>query len=442
MVRPLNPLKGTFSMSKVAFLKNKNRNDSLSIGASVIIDTLQEHGISVDICDYRTAFDYKLVLVSMTATEDIFDLYGNMHRAGWDRRTFTVMVGGFGCQNPWGLAPFADYAWFGRAEGLITSAVKDLLTGKDLTKIVYYDCVSRLDAPRKVILRQPSELYPHSVKYGKNNSVWTEKFVGCPHRCKFCHYSWNRKRLGGAKYINDGLSAGSPEVMLMDVCEHDEKFGRFTTALDGYSERLRYLFGKRISWELVEYSLDHIASFRGNTYMKLYNIHNFPTETDADREEFFRFFEEYAQSSMKPDGVVSVEVFNTAFRPSLNTPMQRMEARLYPPARFEDNRVAIGNGFVFKMSVNNRDAYSHLQDLISIRYQADNSDLLHYIASNEQFRKMNNGEKMQAILSRWNIDRFTKRYDPDEYLPSDWVNVGLNMKKQEEILRGKMTHNP
>ena len=146
-------------MNKVAFLKNKNRNDSISIGASVIIDELKRNGIAVDICDYKTAFEYKLVLVSMTATEDIFDLYGNMHRAGWERRTFTAMVGGFGCQNPWGLEAFVDYAWFGRADGLITEAVNLLLTGKDLTTCVNFACVSRLSEPRRVQLRQVSELY-------------------------------------------------------------------------------------------------------------------------------------------------------------------------------------------------------------------------------------------------------------------------------------------
>lgn len=51
---------------------------------------------------------------------------------------------------------------------------------------------------------------------------------------------------------------------------------------------------------------------------------------------------------------------------------------------------------------------------------------------------MNNSAKMQAILGRWNIENFIRRYDPDEYLPSDLVDIGLNVKKQEEILRKKL----
>lgn len=416
---------------KVAFLKNKNRNDSISIGASVIIDELAQSGVRVDICDYRSAFGYDVVLVSMTATEDIFDLYGNMHSAGWDRRTFRVLIGGFGCQNPWGLSAFADYAFFGRADGVIANAVRRL--GEDLPPYM-----AQLSAPRRVEIRQVSELYPRPVRYGKNSSVWTEKFIGCPNRCAFCHYSWSRRRLGGATYINDGLSAGSPEVMLTDICSRQDKFGRFTTALDGYSERLRHLFGKRIGWQQVEDALDHVASFRGNTYVKLYNIHNLPTETEADREEFFRFFAGYAESSMKPDGVVTVEVLNTAFRPSINTPMQRMEARLFPPARYEDNRVAAGDGFVFKMSVNNRDAYSHLQDLISIRYADSHRDLLGYIATDSAFARMKNGDKLREVATRVSIEDFTRRYELQEYLPGDLLQtdaVKSAEKKLWKILR-------
>jgi radical SAM superfamily enzyme YgiQ (UPF0313 family) len=417
---------------KIAFLKNKNRNDSISIGASVIIDELGQSGITVDICDYETAFDYDIVLVSMTSTEDIFDLYGNMYRHKWNERKFTAIVGGFGCQNPWALEPFVDYAFFGRADGAMYQLIMGAYHNSHLSK--KWNCIANLSQPKSVSVRQVAQLYPRSVRYGKNNSVWTEKFIGCPNRCKFCHYSWNRRRLGGEKYINDGLSAGSPEIMLTDVCNQQAKHGRFTTALDGYSERLRYLFGKRISWQQVEDALDHTASFRGNSYIKLYNIHNFPTETEADREEFFRFFEQYASGSMKPDGVLTVEVLNTAFRPSLNTPMQRLEAKLYPPARYEDNRVASGDGFVFKMSVNNRDAYSHLQDLISIRYTEKHYDLIHYISTDKAFSKLNNTEKMRDVTTKYDIYDFVRRYDLNEPMPGDFLVSEINMKKQEEKL--------
>ena len=141
---------------------------------------------------------------------------------------------------------------------------------------------------------------------------------------------------------------------------------------------------------------------------------------------------------MKPDGVVTVEVLNTAFRPSLNTPMQRLEAKLYPPARYQDNRVAIGDGFVFKMSVNNRDAWSHLEDLISIRNTDADYPLIHYISTDKAFQKLNNSEKIQDIAGKYDISKFTRRYELNEPLEFSLVSNGMNMNKQEEILYKKL----
>jgi hypothetical protein len=115
--------------------------------------------------------------------------------------------------------------------------------------------------------------------------------------------------------------------------------------------------------------------------------------------------------------------------------MQRLEARLYPPARYEDNRVASGDGFVFKMSVNNRDAYSHLQDLISIRYTERHRNLIHYIATDKYFRKKNNGEKLRDVAERCCIEDFTRRYELNEPMPGDLLNFGEARRHEEYLLK-------
>jgi hypothetical protein len=395
---------------KIAFLKNKNRNDSISIGAMVIMDELQRMGITVDICNYQTAFNYNIVLISMTDVGDIYDLFANMKKYHWENRTFTAIVGGFGCQNPFALEPFVDYAYFGRADG-------------DLQHILDKNSPHLLKlSERKIVYsRQVSLLYPYQVRYGKNCSTWTENFIGCRFRCKFCHYSWNRAHIGNKTYVNDGISTGSPEIMLKDICSTDQKYGRFTTALDGYSERLRLLFGKKISWETVEESLDHIAQFKGNTYMKLYNIHNFPTETEADREEFISFFKYYTESTGKADGVVTIDVFNTAFRPSLNTPMQRMPVSLYPEARQEINKIAASNGFSIRYTPLTKGAWAHLSDVIAIRYT--DSSIIDFIATDKEFNKLNDADKIKNFVSRFDITDYIRAYDLNEPFLSDMIKT-------------------
>jgi len=382
---------------KIAVLQVKNRNNSISIGAGVLIDELTRSGYIVDICDYKTAFNYTHILVSMTATDDIFDIYKQCKKNNWNKRNFVAFVGGFGCQNPVALSDFIDYAFFGRADGVIL----DFLQNPEK----YSQHSFNLKQPKKVELRQVNTLYPYTIIYGKNKTRWSEKFIGCPHKCKFCHYSHNRKYIGDGTYINNGLSTGSPEIMLKDICKLTSKLGRLTSALDGYSERLRFMFGKKITWEMLEEAMDILASFKGNTYFKLYNICNFPTETEADEIEFNEFWFDYVNCSKKADGIVKVDVFNTAFRPSINTPMERCPVRLYPEARKENPDIVSKNGFVVKYTHLTKGAKEHLKDVISIRYS--NPEHIATVALEDSFD--------------FDLTDYLREYSESEELKFKWI---------------------
>lgn len=392
---------------KVGIIRTKNRNDSISIGALVIEDELTLQGIVVEYCDYEQAHNFTHVLVSMTSTTDIFDIYASCKKNNWDKRNFMAYVGGFGCQNPVALAPFIDYAFFGRVDGIIL----DFLQNPDK----YSEHSFKLTAPHLISLRQVLEVYPNPVRYGKNNGRWQEKIIGCPFRCKFCHYSHNRKYVGNGGYMNDQIS-GCPEVMLKDITSIETKTGRLTAALDGYSERLRFKWGKKITWDMVEEAMDHLASFKGSTIFKLYNIHNLPTETEADREEFNQFWLEYVACSKKADGCVMVDIFNTAFRPSINTPMERCQARLYPEARPGVLRLINKNGFIIKYTPYIQGAWAHLYDLISIRYS--NPDVIEYVSEMQILK----GNKMiDEFNHHFDIDPYIREYTSDEPLPFKWI---------------------
>lgn len=289
--------------------------------------------------------------------------------------------------------------------------------------------------PTVTIARPVQYLSIYEVKYGKNCSTWKEEFTGCPYTCKFCHYTWNRKNVRHGDpgvYINDGISTGSKEVMLMDVIDYEEKLGRVTAGLDGYSERLRHLYGKPITWEIMEGALDHMASFKGNSYMKIYNITNFPGETPEDEAEFLKFCREYTESTSKKDGLLSVEVFNTAFRPSINTPMERMPVSLFPEARRENLQIASGSGIVIKYTHLIQGAWMHLADVVAIRYDVKkHKDIIEYIATDPQFAKMPNSKKLEVFMSRYDIEPFIREYSWDEPFISDIVQT----EKRDQIRR-------
>lgn len=417
--------------NRIAIVHVKTRNEAITIGALVIKAELEANGYGVDICTYDEAHKYELALVSMTSTWDIYEFYKSMQNAGWQNRKFKTLLGGFGCQNPFALDDFIDWAFFGRAEGIITQVVEDILTGKEPD----YSFMTPLKNPRVTIARPVQYLSIYEVKYGKNCSTWKEEFTGCPFTCKFCHYTWNRKNVregDPGKYLNDGISTGSKEVMLMDVIDYEEKLGRVTAGLDGYSERLRFLYGKPITWDIMEGALDHMASFKGNSYMKIYNITNFPGETQEDENEFLNFCKEYTESTSKKDGILSVEVFNTAFRPSINTPMERMPARLFPEARRENLQIASGSGIVIKYTHLIQGAWMHLADVIAIRYNAQqHKDVISYIATDGTFTKLSNSRKLETFTKRYDITPFVREYDYDEPFISDLVQT----EKRDQIRR-------
>ena len=417
--------------NRIAIVHVKTRNEAITIGALVIKAELEANGHAVDICTYEQAHNYELVLVSMTSTWDIYEFFASMKKAGWQNRKFKALIGGFGCQNPFALEDFIDYAFFGRAEGIISEVCEKILSGTTPE----YPFISSLKNPIVTVARPVQYLSIYEVKYGKNCSTWKEEFTGCPYTCKFCHYTWNRKNVRHGDpgvYINDGISTGSKEVMLMDVIDYEEKLGRVTAGLDGYSERLRHLYGKPITWEIMEGALDHMASFKGNSYMKIYNITNFPGETPDDEAEFLKFCREYTESTSKKDGLLSVEVFNTAFRPSINTPMERMPVSLFPEARRENLQIASGSGIVIKYTHLIQGAWMHLADVVAIRYDVKkHKDIIEYIATDPQFAKMANSKKLEVFMSRYDIEPFIREYSWDEPFISDIVQT----EKRDQIRR-------
>lgn len=424
---------------KIAVVHVKTRNEAITIGALCIKKELELNGFNVDICSYEEAHQYDLVLVSMTSTWDIFDFYAQMKKNNWKNRKFKALLGGFGCQNPFALNEFVDFAFFGRAENIITEVCQVILDGQ----FPDYPFITSLKEPRVTYARPVQQLYDFEIEYGKNKGKWREEFTGCPFSCKFCHYTFNRKnvRTGDpTKYINDGISTGSKEIMLMDVVDYEDKLGRVTAGMDGYSERLRFLFGKPITWDIMEQALDHMASFKGSSYMKIYNISNFPTETQTDEEEFLDFCRKYVAETTKKDGVLSVDVFNTAFRPSINTPMERMPVTLFPEARRENLQIAKSDGINIKYTHLIQGAWMHLADVIAIRYNESQHNIIDFISTDQKFNKKNNADKLKYFLDNFEIDDYIRQYSWDEPFISDLVKTekGDQIRRSGEFLTKKL----
>ena len=273
---------------------------------------LINHGINVCFCDAVTAIDFDIVLVSITSSYDLIALLSEVRGLEWwqpQARRFKVFAGGAGLTNPVAIRQYVDYAVFGRCDDWIANAVDAVLCGGSPS----HESIMHLPDIHRVVVAQAKKLYYRKI------GDWGEDFIGCQHSCMFCLYRWSRKFIGSRKsYINTSLCDGSsPEMMYKDLCSLPRKVGRIRCAIDGFSERLRFAYGKHITNDMIIDGIEHVGDFAGVSTMLVYNIANMPAEDESDRQEMYDVL---ARSN--PKNRVIFILHSTPFRPSNLTPMQ------------------------------------------------------------------------------------------------------------------------
>jgi hypothetical protein len=414
--------------TEVAFLvfaplRQRRKDNSFdgndNIGAKVIADVLERAGIPVGYCAPETADQYRVVLVSLTSTYDVFAFYRAVALLpSWQpgKRTFRVLAGGFGMQNPTSIRHYIDYAAFGRAESWVRPVVDALLGGGRPSD---HESLMHLPDLHPVKLAQAHELYPHEV------AGWKETFTGCPLKCKFCHYTWARKHQGSdeayGQYVQTTLTGGgSPELTWDQLFTYDKKAGRIRVAIDGFSERLRWTYGKKISRDDIVGGIERIGRFGpAATTLLVYNIANFPTETQADRDELYATL-----ARARPAHRVIFVLHSTPFRPSLATPMQWEPISLEPDnSTLRAQVIAEHPTFRAVHSFTIETPYSHLMSVIAERATPATDRLFHACAFAPGLQKGTAAEKVRRVRANFDITPYLRAYDPDEPHPA-WFLSG------------------
>jgi len=327
----------------------------VSGGERMLTEILDAAGIVTTRCLPQHVDDHDVILVSLQSELDALAFRAAvMHCPDWRRRSATVIVGGFGLINPHAVADLADVGYWGRAEDEIVALVDDALAGRhdfDSPHILRFS-----DGIGPVTASQPTTLY---------DGHFVEEFVGCPMACKFCHYTHARKHLGGngafatredgketqqylsTMYGDHGTpSAVSAEVtwpLLIDWPEHLGWRPWVKAGLDGCSERIRWLFGKRITADQVQVGmqavidrLDARGTESSGGKLSVYDI-AFPAESDSDREELHDIIR-----SLRPPrrSRFSLNLHVTPFKPAPWTPMT------WEAFEMRDVRTSLGGRYV------------------------------------------------------------------------------------------------
>ncbi len=391
-----------------------------NIGAKVIADALTRAGLTVGYVTPESAHTVPLVLISLTSTYDIYALLESVGlRADWQpgTRTFKVLAGGFGMQNPTAIRNYIDWAAYGRAHEWVEQVVRDILAGRapDHESV---QCMRRFN-PVKI---SQGALYPHEVEGFK------EEFTGCPLKCKFCHYTYAREHKGSDNSYSQGgvysqsmlTGGGSPEVTWPQLLTWPKKAGRVRVAIDGVSERLRYLYGKRISNDDIVAGINQMGSYGPNaTTLLVYNICNFPGETEADLQEFID-----TVSRADPKYRVIFVLHSTPFRPSLATPMQWEGVHLHPDwskrragVILDRPNLRVVHSFTLETP------WSHLRSIIVERAKQEDDAAIHAILHSPKLAAApRHSEALRLFQRNFQIDKWTRELDVDGPSPAPWLS--------------------
>jgi len=442
-------------MAKIAFLiynkteKNNKRgrketasfDGQSNVGAYMIIHAMTKAGFKIDFCSPDTAKLFDIVLVSLTSPYDVYNLLSVIARHPDfqpEKRTFQVIIGGFGVINIISLRNYIDFAFFGRVENEIAADVKEILANKDIVRPYV---MSLKHGIHEVKLNQ-SQPYPHELEIRPNN--FKEKHIGCPRKCLFCQYTFSRKWTGKESDFFEGsmgYNTGGELIFnqILPAIENNIDClpkGRMQTAIDGFSERLRMAFNKRYSNEMIIETLEKLSEvWPGNRLLiHLYMIGSYPTETEEDFQEFIRTIQQ-----VKPKGKqIVIKMHVSAFRASPLTPAAYLPVNIHRDWRaISQTRklqkwggdIYLGENISLAWDMYIESGMSHFKQVLIERATEESDSLIHTILFSKKLEHLKKNQQLIALKHHFDLMPYIREYDVNEKLPTWYLESYIPNKE-------------
>jgi hypothetical protein len=287
--------------------------------------------------------------------------------------------------------------------------------------------------------------YPYPVNIPKG--VFREEHMGCPYKCKFCSYTYHRKTTSKDEFIQEGHKLHQAHVWertIIDAVRHKESINLghlVTTALDGFSERLRLMLGKPITRDVLREFLSFLLTYEKRKQIKLYNIVGYPTE---DEDEWIEFIEDldYADRKARGDNVFYLNVHNTPFRAIPGTPCAcwpmsyknyrgRIAAKMQSLSGCTESGGVFykGKRFLASESINTEGLHSTAQTALCLRATEKDTPRLIRIATSDAYAKMSGTKKLEILEQGFDLPTIFGAYTP-ETLPTRNILTYLNVESQ------------
>lgn len=430
---------------QAAYSKSTYKNECMDTrqfaGLRVVMDCLTRAGYEVEYATRATVHTYDVVLVSITSDCDWWPYI--QERLTWQPGSYRVLVGGAGVLH---VAPFLRWfyaAMLGRGENLIVPLVQAIERGDryDSPSVLYAD---EFSPDRIWRLAQVDRPYSHIVPLS-DEKQFAEGAIGCNHKCLFCGYTWQRKFASPYKdyRMEDSLfgNIADKERAMLDLDRDPTciNWARLrTTAIDGFSERLRFGVNKRISRSIMHnFLMAMLDSDAAPHQLKLYNICGYPTETEDD---WLEFLDELKQADMKERTLPkqwSIVLHCTPFRPMPATPMAcaPMSKRNYRGVfgqtlgpDLKGNLIYQGRSLWSVEGMGVDSLSTVMLSALAHRGSPEDSEYIAKLCSSKQFWRASAVVRENTLARFFDMDTLFSAYTP-EALPSRYLRTYANIEK-------------
>ena len=410
---------------------NESYNVRLNAGMAVVVDILRRAGYKVEYASSATVHKYDWVLVSITSDCDWWPFIAE--RVRWRKGNYKVIAGGAGVLNVRPFLPFVDYFVLGRAEGVIDQLIKGNV---DHPSIVDSET---FDPNRSYYLNQVTSPYPHEIKL-ENGQIYKEGMIGCNHRCLFCGYTWHRRHSGGAFRYNDLWSKNEDvEIALLNYAKGQRvNLNKLrTTAIDGLSERIRFMVNKKITRGVLQEFIRDLATCDKPHQVKFYNIIGYPTETEDDWWEFVEDIKAVDAKLPKTTKQTSILLHSTPFRampatPAACWPMSyrnyRGEIARVLGRGYKGNIFYQGNSIWAVESMGTESLPTVILSAIVWRGTEKDAENIRKIACSKQFWSANSMVKQATLEKYFDVKTLFGEFTPEK-LPTRYLKSYANVEK-------------
>ena len=423
--------------------KHESFNVRKNAGIAVIIDVLKKAGYEIDYVSAINVINYDILLYSITSDCDWLPFIAE--RIKWPKGNYKVIVGGAGVLNVRPFLDYADYFVLGRGENVIENLINNI-NGFECENIINSKTFS-IDKKYKIA---QSAQYKNEIIL-EDGCVYQEGNLGCNHKCLFCAYTWHRKNVNKGTFEWDSLftSMADKEKAMLDMHKYPESIDwqkLRTSAIDGFSERLRVKVKKKITREILREFFYKIFTVEKPRQVKLYNIVGYPTETFDDWFEFKEDLIESINGLSQREKQYGLALHSTPFRSMPATPMALMPvskinyrgkiAEILSEGKYKGNIFHKDKVVYAFETMGTESLPTVMESMIMLRGCEGDAEDIEKLALSKKYKTLSMRSKEKTLLKYFNIDKLFGEYTI-ETLPTRYLETYANVYKiATELING------